>query len=109
MLKHPTALAAHDGLPVLASAQENEQKMHRRQGAGDAADAPEQSPFAAISATMGWETFHMVQSLWLGIIDLPAAAQAVPGEKWDLQVNCPCAPLWTTGGRPCTTAIYLIL
>ena len=40
-----------------------------------------------IAATMGWETFHMVQVLWLGIIDLPVNA---PEKDWDLQVRLLC-------------------
>ncbi len=52
------------------------------------------SPFAAISATMGWETFFMVQMLWLGAADLPARA---PEKDWDLQASlqalrCPKRP-----------------
>lgn len=52
------------------------------------------SPFAAISATMGWETFFMVQMLWLGAADLPARA---PEKDWDLQASpqalcCPQRP-----------------
>lgn len=50
-----------------------------------AADAEEESsPFAAISATMGWETFHMVQTIWLSVID------ANPKIKdWEIQVKSP--------------------
>ena len=36
---------------------------------------------------MGWETFHLVQSLWLTAIELPAVAAASSGEKWELQVT----------------------
>ncbi|KAK9830387.1 hypothetical protein WJX72_011470 [[Myrmecia] bisecta] len=40
------------------------------------------SPFACISATMGFETFHMVQVLWLGIIDMPTKSEE---KDWELQ------------------------
>ena len=43
-----------------------------------------ESPFAAISATMGWETFHMVHTIWLGIIDLPPNSKE---KDWELQVK----------------------
>lgn len=46
------------------------------------------SPYAAISATMGWETFHLVQSLWLRMIDLPPKA---PEKDWELQVRPPAS------------------
>ena len=29
------------------------------------------SPFASVSATMGWETFHLVQILWMSQVDVP--------------------------------------
>jgi len=35
-----------------------------------AAAAGGASPFGCISATMGWETFHMVQTLWHGQVRL---------------------------------------
>ena len=41
------------------------------------------SPFAAISATMGWETFRLVQMLWLQVIDLPPSSKE---KDWELQV-----------------------
>lgn len=44
--------------------------------------AEETSPFTAISATMGWETFYMVQTLWLNIIDLPCSSKE---KDWELQ------------------------
>ena len=54
--------------------------------AGTAASKPAEgqaSPFVAIAATMGWETFHLVRVLWLGIIDLPVNS---PEKDWSLQV-----------------------
>ncbi|KAK9842310.1 hypothetical protein WJX81_005935 [Elliptochloris bilobata] len=51
-------------------------------GADPAAEEEAASPFAAISATMGWETFFMVQMLWLGAADLPPRA---PEKDWELQ------------------------
>jgi hypothetical protein len=42
------------------------------------------SPFASISTTMGWETFHMVQVLWLNGIDLPASSKE---KDWEIQVE----------------------
>ena len=41
------------------------------------------SPFACLSSTMGWETFHMVHVLWIGMVDTAGK----PAEKdWELQV-----------------------
>eukprot|EP00891_Asterochloris_glomerata_P008793 jgi/Astpho2/8793/Aster-05348 len=40
------------------------------------------SPYASISATLGWETFHMVHTLWLGLMELPVKA---PDKDWDMQ------------------------
>ncbi|KAK9804992.1 hypothetical protein WJX73_009460 [Symbiochloris irregularis] len=55
----------------------------RAEGASRGGLTPDQaSPFVAISATMGWETFHLVQVLWLGIIDLPLNS---PEKDWELQ------------------------
>ena len=43
------------------------------------------SPFACLSSTMGWETFHMVHVLWIGMVDTAGK----PAEKdWELQVCC---------------------
>ena len=47
------------------------------------AAAKQGSPFACISATMGYDTFHLVQMLWLGVIDLPINSTE---KDWDLQV-----------------------
>lgn len=55
---------------------------HGAAPAAKPAEAP--SPFVAIAATMGWETFHLVQVLWLGIIDLPVNS---PEKDWQLQVG----------------------
>lgn len=68
-----------------------EQETHKkRRQKGEGSEAQEESPFSCISATMGWETFHLVQSLWLSTIDLPAAAQTGSGDKWELQVSPAC-------------------
>lgn len=54
--------------------------------AGDRAGASkseETSPFACLHATMGWDTFHMVHVLWIGLVDTGGK----PAEKdWELQV-----------------------
>ena len=42
------------------------------------------SPFACVSAILGWETFHMVHVLWVGLIDLPGKA---PEKDWEMQVG----------------------
>ncbi len=42
------------------------------------------SPFACIGATMGYSTFHMLQTLWLGVIDLPTNSSE---KDWDLQAR----------------------
>ena len=49
--------------------------------------APLASPFACISATMGYSTFHMLQTLWLGVIDLPTNSSE---KDWDLQARYRC-------------------
>ena len=54
-----------------------------RAGGQPAASSLETSPFAAIAAIMRWEMFHMVQVLWMGIIDLPVGAAE---KDWALQV-----------------------
>lgn len=46
-----------------------------------------ESPFACVSAIMGWETFHMVHVLWIGLVDMPGKA---PEKDWDLQVSLCC-------------------
>jgi len=45
------------------------------------------SPFACIGATMGYSTFHMLQTLWLGVIDLPTNSSE---KDWDLQARFMC-------------------
>ncbi|KAL3161372.1 hypothetical protein ABBQ32_010265 [Trebouxia sp. C0010 RCD-2024] len=40
------------------------------------------SPFACVSAILGWETFHMVHVLWIGLVDLPGKA---PEKDWEMQ------------------------
>ena len=42
------------------------------------------SPFACVSAILGWETFHMVHVLWIGLVDLPGKA---PEKDWEMQVG----------------------
>lgn len=56
------------------------------EGRAAAAQADDDSPFACISATMGYDTFHLVQMLWLGVIDLPTNSSE---KDWDLQVRAP--------------------
>lgn len=48
-----------------------------------------ESPFACVSAILGWETFHMVHVLWIGLVDLPGKA---PEKDWEMQVGVvkPC-------------------
>ena len=41
------------------------------------------SPFACVSAILGWETFHMVHVLWIGLVDMPGKA---PEKDWEMQV-----------------------
>ena len=80
---HPVRAA----LSLPRHAQEQQHLERRRHHQGARGDGEEASPFSCISATMGWETFYMVQSLWLSVIDLPAAAPAASGDKWALQVG----------------------
>lgn len=46
--------------------------------------ADEVSPFSCISATMSWETFHMVQMLWLSVAEVPAKEES---KDWKIQVR----------------------
>ncbi len=50
---------------------------------GSAAGQDQLSPFAGVSSTMGWETFHLVQTLWMGQIDVPTKSDQ---KNWELQV-----------------------
>jgi len=50
-----------------------------------------ESPFACVSAIMGWETFHMVHVLWIGLVDMPGKA---PEKDWDMQVRLSCLAGW---------------
>lgn len=55
-----------------------------------------ESPFACVSAIMGWETFHMVHVLWIGLVDMPGKA---PEKDWDMQVRLSClAGCWIAFG-----------
>lgn len=45
------------------------------------------SPFLQISATTGWDTFSIVQKLWLSTIDLPTNS---PEKDWPMQVKLAC-------------------
>ena len=45
---------------------------------------PPPSPFACLSATMGWETFRMVHILWIGQLEVPAKSDA---KDWELQAS----------------------
>lgn len=67
-------------------------KENNAQPSGGSAHEKEEgvSPFVAISATMGWETFYMVHTLWLSIIDLPPNSIE---KDWEMQVQCPFTPL----------------
>ena len=49
----------------------------------DASKPAEGSPFACLSSTMGWETFHMVHVLWIGMVD---TAGKPADNDWELQV-----------------------
>lgn len=64
------------------------EKRKDKENAKDAGVDPDEmeetSPFATIAATMGWDTFHLVHSLWLSIVDLPNKS---PEKDWGLQVR----------------------
>ncbi len=67
-----------------AQQKENEpagQDLAGQPAAGD--EQKEKSPFLQISATMGWDTFAIVQKLWLSTIDLPTNS---PDKDWEMQV-----------------------
>ena len=66
-------------------------KAERAGGKRAAPSVASDSPFAAVAALMRWETFHMVQVLWMGVIDLPVGAAE---KDWGLQVGLPvCHPV----------------
>ena len=58
-------------------------KADRQVSSAGKAAAAGSSPFAAVAAIMCWEAFHMVQVLWMGVIDLPVSAAE---KDWTLQV-----------------------
>jgi hypothetical protein len=62
--------------------QENKQKAKESSEAKRQHNDIEESPYAAISATLGWETFRLVHSTWLTAIELPQRNK----DKWDMQV-----------------------
>ena len=69
---------------VTVLAQEGSIKAARAAGHEEPASTGAQgSPFAVIAAIMRWETFHMVQVLWMSVIDLPVTAAE---KDWGLQV-----------------------
>lgn len=68
-----------------------ERRQQAEEGRLEDEEEEEESPFAAISATMGWETFHMVQALWLNAVDLPPNSQ---DKDWNLQARI--SPLTNT-------------
>ena len=74
------ALMQEDRYREQVKAQKENQAAAAAGGDGGGQQA---SPFAAISATMGWETFHLVQLLWLQVIDLPPNSKE---KDWELQV-----------------------
>ncbi|KAL0032107.1 hypothetical protein WJX77_005423 [Trebouxia sp. C0004] len=49
---------------------------------GEGQEGGSESPFACVSAIMGWETFQMVHVLWIGLVDMPGKA---PEKDWDMQ------------------------
>lgn len=53
----------------------------------DVQEGGSESPFACVSAIMGWETFHMVHVLWIGLVDMPGKA---PEKDWAMQVSLSC-------------------
>lgn len=79
------------GLSCLQEAQVKEKRAKQKENQPDQ-EAEEQlenekkSPFLQISATMGWDTFSIVQKLWLSTIDLPTNS---PEKDWPMQVRLP--------------------
>ena len=45
------------------------------------------SPYASLGATMGWSTFHLVHTLWLGQIDVPARSDTKDWEMMHLSTS----------------------
>ena len=64
----------------------HEERAAAKTAAGEEPKDDEPSPFACISATMGWETFHLVHMLWLSQLDIPDKSDT---KDWELQVRAP--------------------
>lgn len=95
--------ASDPAVDPAAQAAAAEQERSKAEEAAAAVD--EESPFACISVTMGYDTFHLVQMLWLGVIDMPTNSSE---KDWELQVCDPrglrtcqsVAPQSRMGGLP---------
>ena len=61
--------------------------------------AADRSPFATVAAILCWEAFHMVQVLWMGVIDLPVSSAE---KDWTLQVwvSVSCRGSWSNSRVP---------
>lgn len=91
---HAAAASAATGAPLPAdtcrAAAEAALNTSTDKGKASTEDARKaDSPFACVSAILGWETFHMVHVLWIGLVDLPGKA---PEKDWEMQVGVvkPC-------------------
>ena len=63
---------------------QQQQQQQQGQGQGEHGEEEEASPFACITSTMGWSTFHMVLTCWLSQVDVPAKSDL---KDWDLLVG----------------------
>lgn len=65
------------------------QERQVRSSSKDSSPTSQGSPYGGISATMGWETFHLVQVLWTGQIDIPTKSD---DKDWEV-LHCATALL----------------
>ena len=63
--------------------QEKKEREKGLSGSRASHESSGESPYEAISATLGWESFRLVHSTWLTAIDLPTRDE----NKWDMQVR----------------------
>ena len=73
----PDGAASNSPAGLAPGAEANLDGARRSEGEGGSA-------FSCVSAIMGWETFHVVHVLWIGLVDLPGKA---PEKDWEMQVG----------------------
>ena len=80
---HAAAAGNSAALPASRHGTNPEKAEATRAEGGKQGEGAEGSPFACVSVILGWETFHMVHVLWIGLVDMPGKA---PEKDWEMQV-----------------------